>query len=110
MLAGKMFSRWSQANFLKYMMEHFGIDRLIEYKQEEIDETTKVVNPLYRELESTIRYKTTLLSRQQAKYGALILETTDGKEKEIEQLKATKKTRTNISSFPSFRKEINFRI
>ena len=130
-LAGKMFSRWSQENFLKYMMEHFGIDRLIEYKQEEIDETAKVVNPRYRELESTIRSKTTLLSRQQAKYGALILETTDGKEKEIqkyvqdkailretietlekeiEQLKATKKTRTNISSFPGFRKKINFRI
>ena len=85
----------------------------------------------YRELESTIRSKTTLLSRQQAKYGTLILETTDGKEKEIqkyvqdkailretietlekeiEQLKATKKTRTNISSFPGFRKKIHFRI
>ena len=63
------------------MMEHFRIDRLIEYKQEEIDETTKVVNPRYRELESTIRSKTTLLSRQQAKYGTLILETTEWKRK-----------------------------
>ena len=45
-VAGKMFARWSQENFLKYMMEHFGIDRLIEYKQEEIDETATVVNPI----------------------------------------------------------------
>ncbi len=43
-VAGKMFARWSQENFLKYMMEHFGIDRLIEYKQEEIDETAEVLN------------------------------------------------------------------
>ena len=66
-LAGKMFSRWSQENFLKYMMEHFGIDRLIEYKQEEIDETTKVVNPRYRELESTIRSKNNLVEQATGK-------------------------------------------
>ncbi|MCF6149766.1 MAG: hypothetical protein E3K37_14015 [Candidatus Kuenenia sp.] len=58
-VASRMFSRWSQENFLKYMMEHSGIDRLIEYEQEEINETTKVVNPRYRELQSQIRTKTT---------------------------------------------------
>ena len=30
-IAGTMFARWSQENFSKYMREHFGIDRLIEY-------------------------------------------------------------------------------
>lgn len=110
-LAARMFSRWSQENFLKYMMEHYGIDRLIEYEQEAISETTKVVNPRYRELESQIKTKTTLLNRQRVKYGALVLkaegeepdirkyvqekatirESIDTLEKEIEQLKATKK-------------------
>ena len=39
------------------MMEHYGMDRLIEYEVEKIDETVKALNPEYRELESQIRSK-----------------------------------------------------
>ncbi len=72
-IAGKMFSRWSQENFFKYMMEHYGIDRLIDYQIEQMDDTVKVVNSAYRELERTIRSKNAALSRKRAQYGALIL-------------------------------------
>ena len=42
----RLFSRWSQENFLRYMMEHFAIDLLNEYGTEEIPETKRpVVNP-----------------------------------------------------------------
>jgi len=34
-----LFSRWSQENFFAYMMEHFAIDLLNEYRTEEIPET-----------------------------------------------------------------------
>ncbi|MBN1695419.1 hypothetical protein JW879_08470, partial [candidate division WOR-3 bacterium] len=71
-IASAMFSRWSQENFFKYMMQHFGIDRLTDYQLEELNETIKVVNPEHRELERQIRSKNSKLSRQQAKYGALI--------------------------------------
>ena len=30
-LAASMFARWSQENFFKYMQEHYGLDRLVEY-------------------------------------------------------------------------------
>ncbi len=73
-IAGAMFSRWSQENFFKYMMQHYGIDRLIDYQVEKMDETIKVVNPLYRELERHIRTKNSSLSRKRAEYGALVLE------------------------------------
>jgi hypothetical protein len=72
-IGGKMFSRWSQENFFKYMMEHYGIDRLIDYQLEKMDVTVKVVNPRYRELESRIRSKNAQLSRKQTVYGALTL-------------------------------------
>jgi hypothetical protein len=72
-IAGTMFSRWSQENFFKYMMQHYGIDRLIDYKMEKIDDTVKVVNPEYRELERQMRSKNSKLSRKRAEYGALIL-------------------------------------
>ncbi|MGA1839378.1 MAG: putative transposase [bacterium] len=67
-MAGKMFSRWSQENFFKYMMEHYGIDRLIDYQIETMDETIKVVNPRYREFERQIRSKNAKLSRKRAEY------------------------------------------
>lgn len=73
-IAAKMFSRWSQENFFKYMMHHYGIDRLIDYGVEEMDETVKVVNPRHRETESQIRSKNAKLSRKKAEYATLILE------------------------------------
>ena len=44
-VSAAMFARWSQENFLKYMRQHYNIDRLIDYSVEEIPETTAVVNP-----------------------------------------------------------------
>lgn len=41
-----MFARWCQENFFKYMMENFGIDFLISYFQNEIDDTTELINPI----------------------------------------------------------------
>jgi hypothetical protein len=72
-IASTMFSRWSQENFFKYMMQHYGIDRFIDYQIEKIDETVKVVNPEYRELDRQMRSKNSKLSRKRAEYGALIL-------------------------------------
>ena len=73
-IAGSMFSRWSQENFFKYMMQHFGIDKLLEHKTEPIAETTKVVNPAYRELDGKIRSNNGKLYRRKAKFGAMVLE------------------------------------
>ncbi|MCP5015664.1 MAG: hypothetical protein GY938_10375 [Ketobacter sp.] len=41
-IASHMFARWSQENFFKYMMEHYGIDRLIAYELEPVDETVSI--------------------------------------------------------------------
>lgn len=73
-IAGHMFSRWYQEHFFKYMMEHYDIDRLIDYQTEEIDETKKVVNPAYRELEGRIRSKRGQLTRKQAIFGQATLD------------------------------------
>lgn len=73
-IAGSMFSRWSQENFFKYMMQHFGIDKLLEYKTDPVAETTRVVNPAYRELDGKIRSNNSKLARRKAKFGAIVLE------------------------------------
>jgi hypothetical protein len=32
-IAAHMFARWSQENFLQYMMQNFAIDRLVDYQK-----------------------------------------------------------------------------
>ena len=32
LVAAAMFARWSQENFFQYMMQHFAIDRLVDYQ------------------------------------------------------------------------------
>jgi len=49
-LGARMFSRWCQENFFRYMMEHFAIDLLQEYGTSNLPDTEKVINPTWREL------------------------------------------------------------
>jgi len=50
-LAAALFSRWCQENYFRYMMQHFEIDLLTEYKTGPLHDTEKVINPAWRELE-----------------------------------------------------------
>jgi hypothetical protein len=63
-LGGRLFSRWCQENFFRYMMQHFAIDLLNEYKTKPLHATQRVVNPLWRQwerqrnsLQSKLRYR-----------------------------------------------------
>lgn len=53
--AVKMFSRWSQENFFKYMVADFDFDRMIEYGTEPVDQKSTIPNPLYRQLTYQIK-------------------------------------------------------
>lgn len=63
-------ARWSQENFLKYMREHFNLDRMIEHGTLQLPETTVVVNPAHRRLEQQIRRERGRLQRLAAQFGA----------------------------------------
>ena len=72
--AAGLFSRWSQENFFRYAMQHFGIDLLSEYGTEEIPGTKRpVVNPARRELDRQRRSVQTKLTRRRAEYAAVAL-------------------------------------
>ena len=73
-LAAPMFGRWGQENFFRYMLEHYGLDRLVTYGLESIPETTRVVNPAHRALEAAVRKRNGLLSRRRAEFAALALD------------------------------------
>lgn len=88
-IAAAMFSRWTQENFFKYMMQQYNIDKLMEYDTVAIEETKIIVNPRYREIQSKIRSVNSKLSRRYSKFGALTLKNIDEKKvKEYEKKKA----------------------
>lgn len=72
-VAGHMFARWSQENFFQYMMQHFAIDRLVDYQTGSADETAQVVNPAYRKLEQELKTKAGKRGRKLAQFGELTM-------------------------------------
>ena len=75
LVAVHMFSRWCQENFLKYMMQHFGIDKLVEHETVNPNETKSVVNPAHRKLDSQVKRTAALLGRTRAQFAQNVLET-----------------------------------
>ena len=53
--AVKMFSRWAQENFFKYMIADFDFDRMIEYGTEPVDQKRTIPNPGYKALTYQIK-------------------------------------------------------
>ena len=72
-VAAAMFARWCQENFFKYMRQHYNLDRLIEYGTEAIPDTTRVLNPAWRQLDSQIRRQNGLLSRELLQFAQIQL-------------------------------------
>lgn len=69
-IAAWMPARWSQENFLRYMRQHFGLDRLIEHGTMPLPETTVVVNPAHRRADQEVRRERGRLTRLEARFGA----------------------------------------
>lgn len=80
-IAVRMFARWSQENYFKYMREHYGLDKLSGYGIEAIAEPTQVVNPAYRDLDGKVRSQVGKLHRTMANFGAMHFEGTLDDEK-----------------------------
>jgi len=72
--AAAMFARWHQENFFKYMRQHYGLDRLVEHGTSPLPDTTRLVNPAWRALDSRVRSANGKLTRQRATFAAHILE------------------------------------
>jgi len=72
-VAYRMFERWRQENYFKYMREEFLLDALVDYRVEPEDPTRTVPNPARRALDKQIRAvraELTLLEREYGKAAA----------------------------------------
>ncbi|HET7447387.1 MAG TPA: hypothetical protein VFJ49_05675 [Methyloceanibacter sp.] len=69
-VAYRMFERWRQENFFKYMREEFLLDALIDYQIEPEDPTRTIPNPERRAMDKNIRAARADLARLEREYGA----------------------------------------
>jgi hypothetical protein len=70
-VAAAMFARWCQENFFRYMSEHYGLNRLIEYGTEPVPDTTLVSNPALKRKNQEVRRERAQLHKEQAQFEAL---------------------------------------
>lgn len=72
-ISARLFSRWCQENFLRYMRQHFSLELLTEYSSEPLPDTERVINPVWRErnkLRNSIQGK---LNRRRSRFTDLLL-------------------------------------
>jgi hypothetical protein len=96
-LAYRMFERWQQENFFKYVREEFLIDALADYEIEADDPNRSVPNPARKAIKKELRRMRTQLDKLRASYAATTLDTRPRRISRTEATKAKEKFRTEIA-------------
>jgi len=68
-LAYRMFERWQQENFFKYLLEEYALDALVDYTEESEDPERSVPNPERRKAEKKLTKARAKLRGLEALYG-----------------------------------------
>jgi hypothetical protein len=68
-VAHRMFERWRQENFFKYLRQEFALDALVEYATEPADPEREVPNPRWLTLDATLRRARIVMRLWPAEYG-----------------------------------------
>jgi transposase-like protein len=68
-VAWRMFERWTQENFFRYMRQHFALDALVNYHVEPADPERTIPNPERKELAKALRASRAALQELEQAYG-----------------------------------------
>jgi len=71
-IAGRMFGRWSQENFFRYLIEDYDFDKMVSFGVEPVDPEKEVVNPQYRKLTHQLKKIREKIQRLEARFFPLI--------------------------------------
>jgi transposase len=73
-VAFRMFERWRQENFFKYLREEYALDALVDYQVVPDNPTREVPNPARAAIDTKLKEARAELTRIQAEYGKEALE------------------------------------
>jgi transposase len=86
-VAYRMFERWRQENFFKYLRDEYAIDTLSDYQVEPDDPARMVPNPSWIEADKALRAGRAALAKLQDQYGAAAIDNPEGKRSTIRGFK-----------------------
>src|SRR5216684_54457 len=76
-IAYRMFERWRQENFFKYLRQEYLIDALVDYQVEPDDPTRLVPNPARKALDKELRLARASFTKLQERFGVMALDYVD---------------------------------
>jgi transposase len=68
-VAYRMFERWRQENFFKYLRDEYALDALVDYQLEPADPQRDVPNPAWNKVDAKLRLARTEVIKLTARYG-----------------------------------------
>ena len=68
-VAYRMFERWTQENFFRYMRQHFALDALVNYQVEPADPERTIPNPERKALAKALRASRAAVQQLEQAYG-----------------------------------------
>lgn len=86
-VADRMFDRWRQENFFKYLREEYALDALVEYAAVPDDPAREVPNPAWAALDAQLRQAQAQVDRLQSEYGLEALSNLEGKHRTMRGFK-----------------------
>ena len=86
-VAYRMFERWRQENFFKYLREEYALDALVDYGVEPADPMRSVPNPKRKELDAELQRARAHLAQLEAEYGLEALENPESRRRTMRGFK-----------------------
>lgn len=71
-IAGRMFARWSQENFFRYLIQDYDFDKIVSFGTEPVDPEKEIVNPEYRKLCHQLKKLREKIRRIEARFYPLL--------------------------------------
>jgi transposase len=86
-VAYRMFERWRQENFFKYLREEYALDALVDYQIEAADPQRDVPNPARAKLDAKLRKARAEIVSLSARYGIEALENPEARRRTMRGFK-----------------------
>jgi DNA-binding CsgD family transcriptional regulator len=91
-VAHRMFERWRQENFFKYLREEYLIDALVDYQVEPDDPKRSVPNPARKAVEKEIHTARVDLKKLRQSYGATAIDYVQGRTRTVVRFEIAEET------------------
>ena len=86
-VAYRMFERWRQENFFKYLREEYAIDALVDYRVEPDEPSRSVPNPARKELDKEVKAARLVLEKLEKEFGMAAIDNSESKRKTMRGFK-----------------------